>query len=154
MPPSLDKWLPPSEDFLPQWMAFSLNNQCPPLMPDIPSMNDLWAWQNVSFLDECCLLPWWTVSSIDELPPPVCFTGRLIQWAPPSFDDWSLGLPLPGWMVSLPPTLTNGLILPSANNLLSQWTTPLLTWRCCLRFMIRRWELRLQVVNLSYIYGS
>ena len=124
------------------------------------------------------VLPWWlvshqwmiseldklspslmnAVSSIDELPPPVCFTGRLIQWAPPSFDDWSLGPcppPLPRWMVSsLPPTLTNGLILPSANDLLSQWTTPLLIWRCRLRFIIRRWELRLQVVNLSYIYGT
>ena len=58
-------------------------------------------------------------SSISMLSPPSlnhlllvpsCMLGRLVQWPPPSFDDWSLSFP-PTWMVSLPPTSTNGLIL-------------------------------------------
>ena len=76
--------------------------------------------------------------------------------------------------LSLPPTLMNSLLPPpyldeqsppsplpwqTVSSFLQQMTSsldgqPCLVQRCCLRFMIRRWELGLEVVGSSYIWQS
>ena len=118
----LNKWPPLSmNDFLPQWIS-SLNELSSPWTTSVLPQQLVSCWRMISELDKLspssmqhCLLPWWTASSWS---PPVCYV------APPSFNDWSLSLP-PTLMIGLlpHPTSTNGLILPSANNLLSWWVT-------------------------------
>ena len=109
--------------FIPQHMAFSLLR-----------------WTAFS-------LPQWMASSPDKKFPPMCSLDErplpyLDEWPPLTANDflsgsqcntvssinelwWTLSAsPLPQWTVSsLPPTLTNGFILPSKNDLLSQWVT-------------------------------
>ena len=93
-PPSLNRWPPlPMKGFLP----------CVPLMKGLfPTLMN-------------GPLSWWTTSSANldaTLSPPSM-----------NFDELSAS-PLPWWMVSsIPPTLTNGFILPSTNDLLSWWVT-------------------------------
>ena len=96
-------------------------------------------------------LPWWMAPSLDEqLPQQISMQHYLLhRWTsmnsqpPPYLDEWSPPSPLPWQTVSS--------FLRQMTSSLDGW--PLLVQRCCLRFMIRRWELGLQVVGSSYIYG-
>ena len=116
-------------------------------------------------------LLWWTAASLPRqaasspmkgfLPCVPLMKGlSLTLTNGPPLDKW-----LPQWISSSqPPPYLNEQSPPSplprqtVSSFLWQMTSldgqPRLVRRCCLRFMIRRWELGLEVVGSSYIWQS